>query len=227
MSWPNHPFRMFIIGKTGSGKTTLAVNVLIKKWLKQFMYKDAFGNIRYNVFIMCPTYQNQVKMGPSRPYYFLWNYIDPKNVYLHASPANLSKILKAVEECNKRHERCLVWMDDITGTGILYKRASSSSALSQFLTTMSHMNASVVVMWHVLSAASRVIRESAGHVVLFQPTSTTEADHMAKEFSGPVPHKQFVDILFENTRAKGSYVHVNLNAGEFFVKNSANKIIVS
>jgi hypothetical protein len=216
---------MFVVGKTGSGKTSLMADVLLKKWLKQFLYKDAFGRARYNIFILCPTYTNQVLLGPSRPYYKLWNYVDPQNVFQHASPQSLKAILDKTAACTKAGERCLIWLDDITGTGLLYRRASSVSPLSQFLTTMSHMNVSVVIMWHVLSAASRIIRESAGHVVLFQPTSTTEADNMAKEFSGPVKKVDFVKALIENTREKGGFLHVNLTAGEFFVKNAKNKTL--
>lgn len=224
--WPNHPFRMYLLGKTGTGKTTLAVKLLLEHWLRQFLYFDVITRKpRYNIFILCPTFQDQVLAGPTKAYYRLWEFISPENVYLSADAESLQMILQKVKHAQQCKENSLVWIDDVTGTGILSGKAGTNSPLGQFVTTLSHMNCSLVLMWHILSAASRTIRESVGHVVIFQPTSTVEARQLHNEFGGPLNSQQFVDMIFENTDNRGQYLHVSAVPGEYKIWNHKGKVI--
>lgn len=127
------PRRHYYIGRSGTGKSTKAV-LDILEMLPQYMHYQADGTPRYNIVVMCPTLPQQVKMGEERPYFYLWPFLHPSNVFIQATDTSLKGIIQRVKKNQEREERTLVVIDDISGTGLLGKKSNSDNYFNQFIT---------------------------------------------------------------------------------------------
>lgn len=168
----SHPSRTLVLGKSQSGKTTLAVN-LIKKLQTEVD----------ETWVCSPTFDKQDT----------W-----KNVHADMVFTDLSIGLKELDEYienDNANSRILFVMDDVSFEGSL--NAGAKGLLAKFAYNARWMNLTFVVICHKMSAVSNAVKENAEHLILFNTQTSSEISKMANTFDITGKPKDFL-YLFQS-----------------------------
>lgn len=193
---PAHPFRSYIVGASGSGKTNLLLNLLTR----ENMYKDFFDEI----VVISPT---ALHMDPS---YKALN-ISSKNFFpcKEGVLERLMQIQKAsIEDEGKGNEpKVLVIFDDF----ICFKKFAHSDILLQFAVMSRHWNFSLMLLSQAYHRVIKSIRLQMTNVMYFKG-SNKEVEVLADDFGAPgMSKKEFIAKIKEATDEQFSFFFVDLN----------------
>lgn len=193
---PTHPFRMYIVGASGSGKTNLLLNILTR----EEMYADYFDSI----LILSPT-----ALHLDKSYQVLG--LD-ENHFLDCSVDSLERIRdiqssyveeKGIEETPKT----LVILDDI----ISFTKFCNSDILRQFSVMSRHWNISMVVLSQAYHRIPKTIRLQMSAVIFFKG-SNKEVDVLIEDLApAGYTKRQFKRKIHYATDQKFSFLFVDLN----------------
>jgi len=177
----HHPARILILGRSLSGKTTLAVKLV--QWL--------LGEV--DCIIICsPTFEAQTTWEPISP--FVDKLFDETNggaeaathyVYIQAKKSQFSK-------------RILLIFDDVSWDPKM--NTGSMGPLARLAFNAMHMNISLICVSHRTATITNSVRESADFLFLFNAQSDNEITDLSKTFTIPGTKKEFVSLF--NTHVK-------------------------
>ncbi len=194
---PTHPFRMYIVGASGSGKTNFLLNLLSR----ECYYKDYFDSILVispTALQLDETYKS-LKL-PDR------NYYEPDTEVLQA----LMDIMEErIEEAGGKHNapKVLLILDDI----VSYKKFCNSSLLLKFAVMSRHWNISMVILSQAYHRIPKSVRLQMSSIVYFKG-SNRELDVLADDFGAPgYTHKQFKQKIADATNERYSFVFIDTN----------------
>lgn len=157
------------MGKSQSGKTTLAVEV-IKKLLPSIK----------TVFIISPTYDLQPTWDPIR------KELSQKNLQKYTSGERYVRsyfeIRKKAAKLRKEElEPSLLIIDDVSAERSLNERGKGD--LSWLVFNSVWINMSIVCIVHKFSSVTAAMRENPEHVMVFTLLNTTEIDAFAEQIN--------------------------------------------
>ena len=166
-----HPSRTLVMGKSQSGKTTLAVKIA----------KHLLPSIDM-LFICSATYGLQ----PT------WKDLDKSVTHAFSSLDTCLEKLFEVMNYEDHKKRILLIIDDVSHEKKLNE--GSKGTLSSIAYNAVWYNMSVICVCHKLSNISPAFRENVEHLIIFQMIDCDELDKIAKSFSITGNKKDFIYI---------------------------------
>ena len=166
-----HPCRTLIIGRSQSGKTTLAAELFT--WMSTQVD---------SVFLISPTWKKQ----PT------WKSIEK---YITHGYANAQQGLRAVKQDieGKPTLRRLLIIDDCSYESIL--NTGNKGLISELLYNAIWYNLSVLIICHKVNNVSSSVRENLEHLILFSTVNNLELDSLMKNFSLSSNKKDFREVF--------------------------------
>lgn len=192
---PTHPFRMYFVGASGSGKTNLLLNLLTR----DEMYKGYFGSKR--TVVMSPTARN---LDASYQALEL-----PEANYFPCSPDILDRFFEIAKKAkeNKQSEPALIILDDI----ISNKKFCNSKALKKLLVMGRHYNLSCMILSQAYHRIPKTLRLNFSCIIYFKG-SNKEQEVLCEDFAPPgYSKKRFIAKIDYATAEPYSFLFIDLN----------------
>jgi len=193
---PRHPSRVIFNGKSGSGKTNLLINLMIKP----DMYKSYFDE----VYLISPT----ANKGDDLPKFLE---LDEKHIFTDLDPEIVERILsdqmqKVEEKGIAKSPKVCVILDDIQSSPSFMR----SNPFTQLFIAGRHYNLSVFVCCQQWNRLPRVCRLQASNIFFF-PSSLSEVEVLCNEFCPPNMSKsQFKQMIKYATNEAYQFLHINM-----------------
>jgi hypothetical protein len=190
---PEHPFRMYIIGSSGSGKTNFMLNLLKKKT----MYAGYF----HSVLVLSPTARSL-----DRTYQTL----DLPDSSYYPCDEHVLETIRDIQE-ERKHDgidsRVLVILDDV----VSFKSFCSSDILLQFAVMSRHWNISMMILSQAYHRIPKAIRLQMTSIVYFKG-SNRELETLAEDFGAPgMSKREFTRVIQQATDVRYSFFFVDLH----------------
>jgi hypothetical protein len=203
--FPGFPSVTLFVGRPGSGKTNVLMNLLLGKnfW---FGFFD-------KIYLCGPTIENDK----------LYQNIDvPKDQIVTNQEEFLPKLEEWIEQQTQEVKRdpakapkCLFVFEDITS---FYDTLQRTPAFTRCFNQIRHLKSSAVAMVHKLKAFNRTARMCAGHILAW-PVNQTEVVQLYDDY-GPVSmdKKQFSKMFDyateEDVDSKKPFLYINMTVPE-------------
>lgn len=194
---PKHPFRSYLIGASGSGKTNMLLNLLTREGF----YKNYFDKI----FVISPT---ACKLDES--YQSLerdTKYQEGKDLlYFPCKKEVLQQILD-IQEDTKKKDKVLVILDDI----VSYGKFCRSNQLLQFAVMSRHFNVSMFILSQAFYLIPKPVRLNMSWIIYFKG-SNKELTTIVEEYCpGGMDDKEFRRRVSKATEEPYSFLFIDLN----------------
>lgn len=192
---PTHPFRMYLVGASGSGKTNLILNLLTR----DAMYKGYFGPKR--TIVISPTARN---LDASYMALEL-----PEKNYFPCSEEVLDRVFDLAKDAKNKDksEPCLIILDDI----ISNKKFCNSKSLKKLMVMGRHYNLSCMVLSQAYHRIPKTLRLNFSCIIYFKG-SNKEIDTIVDDFCpAGYTKKQFIKKINQATADKYSFLFIDLN----------------
>jgi len=195
---PTRPFNWAIIGAKGKGKTTVALNVLMKKESPLYRFFDL-------IFVISPTAKNDPKMLP------LVEDVGGSQYYEALTNDVLLDIMKQCEEyCEKnkkkkKEPRFCVLYDDI----IHQIKSKNANLVTKFATQNRHMKITNIYLLQKYKSFVPMIRSNLDCVTLFHNENEMEIESFCQELGNADKIRALYDFA---TAEPYSFLHINAYA---------------
>lgn len=213
---PRHPFRMYIVGSSGSGKSNLVLNLLTRPTF----YKDYFENI----VVISPTALNidtsyEVMQLPEE------NFFQPEEEVLERIKVLQEERIDKAGGDKRKVPKMLIIFDDI----VSHKSFCNSPIFLQFAVMSRHWNISLMILSQAYHRIPKSVRLQMSSVVYFKG-SNKELDVLADDFSAPgISMKKFKTIISKSTNKRFDFffvdIHRPFNRGRY-KQNFTNEILI-
>lgn len=171
-----------VVGKKGSGKSYLAVQLLLTAWCKVYD----------RIIIISPTFAAQFKS--------LWYKIHPDGltIYNDLTESLLHLILKDV---SAGKDNVLLILDDL---GEEFKRIDPRT-VNLLIANSRHYKLSMLCLFQKLTQAPTIMRCNADCIIAFSSCSYIEVEALWKLVS-KLPRKEFHALFARSTEGKRAYM---------------------
>ena len=152
-----------VIGKPGSGKTSL-----IMSWLTS---KKVFKKMFHHVLVVMPTSSiNSMKKNPFKDH-------PEEKMYNDLNFDTISTIYQRLEETSENKQNTLLIMDDI---GASLKNNSIKNIMRKIIYNRRHLKVSIIVLLQSYLSLEKEIRKLFNNVIMFKP-SKVEFENLFEE----------------------------------------------
>lgn len=217
---PNVRFFGLLVGKTGSSKTTLLVNMLASP---EFPYDKIFKGENIYIFSGSLTSDEKLKKlieYKSCPESNLYNTYD--NQALHDLYDELEEKYMERKQENEAVEYPLVILDDLS---FVMGRGKKFDALTRFAQNSRKLGISVLVTTQHYSQISLPVRNNISFAALYN-TSNRNLDQIESEHNYLDTRKQFYEMWHSNVKTKRDFLLVNYdNLGKQIYLNKDFELI--
>ncbi len=194
---PKHPFRCYIVGASGSGKTNLLLNLLTRDGY----YKDYFDRL----FVISPT-----ALGLDKSYIELerkTKYENGKDLLYFECKEEVLKHILGVQEDEKKKHKTLVIFDDI----VSYGRFCRSNELLQFSVMGRHYNISMFILSQAFHLIPKSVRLNMSCVIYFRGADI-ETETLCEQYCpAGTSKKNFKSLVEKATVEPYSFLFIDLN----------------
>jgi hypothetical protein len=166
------PLRLGIYGPCGTGKTTLALFIMIQM---QHWYE--------RLIIVCPGFHKQ------QMFRLIDHLVKPTDVYENPKAGTFKAIADDIatvnDYCiknNKEPLRTLVFVDDLAGLHVLH--GGRFGDFAHFAVGCRHMDASLIVISQQPTAVSPAFRDNVNAIICFPTRRSQDIDLLIKEYKG-------------------------------------------
>ena len=191
---PTHPFRMYVVGASGSGKTNFVLNLLSR----DDMYKEYF----HSILVVSPTARHLDATYDALRI--------PERNFFGCDSAVLETIRDIQEErsvSGRETPRVLLLLDDI----VSYKDFCTSDILLQFAVMSRHWNVSMIILSQAYHRIPKAVRLQMSSVVYFKG-SNKELEVLAQDFGAPgLSLKQFISRINYATSKRFNFFFIDLH----------------
>jgi hypothetical protein len=223
---PNLPLRGVILAPSGSGKTVLLANLILK------VYRGCFERI----YIFSPSVNvdqtwEAVKKYQSDVMKVLES--DTEQLYYdHYNTDDLEKIIETQSKVilhmkKQKHSHLfsvLVIVDDFADDPSFSRH---SKLLHSLFTRGRHNSISTIVSTQKFTAVAPIIRVNATFLCVYRLRNTKDLETFLEELSALVPRKELIEIYHLATKEPYSFLYINLVAprlNDTFFINFTQKI---
>ena len=172
--FPNQSFFWLIVGKAGSGKTSLMINALKSK-KENRVYRKVFDKI---LLVMPNNSRKSIKNNPLDD-------LPEDQQFENMGPDVIQKIESIREEFDeedkkkKRSRNQLLILDDITA---YLKDKENIKSLIELATNRRHLKLSIILLVQFLKAVPRPVRFQVTHLSFFKPSNNLDSKIVQEEY---------------------------------------------
>jgi len=192
-----HPFRAYIVGASGSGKTNLMLNLLTRPTF----YLNYFDRI----FVISPT-----ALSLDESYKTLEKETKYKNgedlLFLPCEEEALQCILDVQTE-EKKSAKVLVILDDI----VSFKHFTHSNELLTFFVMGRHYNISIFLLSQAFHLIPKSVRLNMSAVIYFKGADVETESLVEQYCPAGYKKKQFKALVEHATEEPYSFLFIDLN----------------
>jgi len=213
--FPNKSFFKIIVGKPGSGKSSLLVNLITRKKKGNMLpiYRKKFNFI----YLFCPP--SSLKSLSKNPFECL----PDDQIYDDFNEETLDDCIDNLEENSEANETSLVIIDDLASSLKEGNRNFQKDFL-RLVFNRRHLRVSVILLSQRLFCIPKAVRSVATHIILFPPGNKSEKEIIHKEFI-PIPKNSYKKLSNFVWRTKHDTLFHEINSKEFY--RNFNKINLS
>jgi len=165
--FPNQSFFWLIVGKAGSGKTSLMINSLISKGENR-VYRKVFDKI---LLVMPKNSRSSLVDNPLED-------LPEEQLFESMGSHVIDKIKDIREEFGKdKNKKQLLILDDITA----YLKDDPQS-LIELATNRRHLKLSIILLVQFIRAVPRPVRFQVTHCTFFKPSNNLDLEIIQDEF---------------------------------------------
>lgn len=217
---PRPPFRIILIGQTGSGKSNLIKNFLFTKGF----YKDYFDQI----YLWCGSLDDceEYELLMENTKYMEWN--EKKNEYYKSKKGeledkmsishgvdedDLEELFDKLETDEEAEDDRILWVFDDMVVSKLLQSKGRMNVLDNAFVRGRHIGAglSVILSTQKYRALNQNMRISnSSHLVLYHGLSKMDMDIIAMEASGILDKEQFLKLFKDNVKNKYQFLIIQL-----------------
>jgi hypothetical protein len=188
-----HPGRDMFTGKTKSGKTTLAVEITLKK----------FVPVVDRIIFLCPT-------GSQEAFAPLWPYINRKRDVFDPNDEGVIKTIsrqldsqkKVASEMNLPHINTLIFIDDMAGKKILHGNRHSDFA--DLSLRCNHSHTSIILLTQQPKGITPTFRESLDGLICFPSLKRADREWLFDEYNCMIKKKTFIKLVKQAWKGAGN-----------------------
>lgn len=173
--------RTLIMGRSGTGKTTLAISII----------KNYFVSHVNRFFVICPTFMKQTKFSA------LYPFVRVEDVYIERPEDEIFwDVRRKIDEdlTNNPNSRFLLFIDDVAADTSTNK--GRKGAFASLAVEAPHDRLSIVAIFQQATTCSASFRNNTDNVIVFSPADQYAVDIFQKEFN---------PYLFDKSLAKRFY----------------------
>tara|TARA_R110000787_G_scaffold270469_1_gene377411 strand:- start:4202 stop:4963 length:762 start_codon:yes stop_codon:yes gene_type:complete len=189
-------FFLGLIGKPGSGKTSLLMNLITKR-------NKCFNRKFDKVFLFSPSLATDKDSKFSS--------LPPDQIYDELSVENLEEVLKRVKGSG---DDTLLILDDVIND--ITKSTELQRNLCRVIMNRRHLTTDgengtmgIIMTTQVAIKIPAPIRKCLTHLVLFNTSNKKELQTIFDEFVS-IPKKKFIEVLKYCWRSKHDFIYLNL-----------------
>lgn len=212
--FPNASFFLTIIGKPGSGKTNLLVNMLTNKNIYKRVFdkvllvmpKNSIKSLKNNIFEDLPESQQFNELTPD----------------VFETIKQFREEFDEVDEDAKKKPRSknmLLILDDVTAQ---LKEKENQKLLIELSTNRRHLKLSIILISQYLRAIPRCVRSQTTNLVYFKPANELDNNIVRDEYIN-LPKETFNNLMRFVFQNQHDFLFIDKN-NECYFKN-LNKII--
>jgi Cdc6-like AAA superfamily ATPase len=212
--FPNASFFLTIIGKPGSGKTNLLVNMLTNKNIYKRVFdkvllvmpKNSIKSLKNNIFEDLPEAQQFNELSPD----------------VFDTIKQFREEFDEVDEDAKKKPRSknmLLILDDITAQ---LKEKENQKLLIELSTNRRHLKLSIILISQYLRAIPRCVRSQTTNLVYFKPANELDNNIVRDEYIN-LPKETFNNLMRFVFQNQHDFLFIDKNNESYF--KNLNKII--
>jgi hypothetical protein len=188
---PDPPFRFIVVSRSQSGKTTLMIKFLLKRWLLEF----------YEIILFCPTFREDKKWrhfdaAKNAGKMIVIRCLKEEEVLHHWTRIRKSQINEFARNKNNpnfKQRHYLFYFDDCGGEEG-FKVDKPSGVLNQLFSKGNHAGISIICVLQKLTQASTTMRLNAEAMLCFFVMDDEELKQIYRQF-GTGSFKEFKQFL--------------------------------
>ncbi len=172
---PKPTFRILFNGPSGSGKSMLAKNLIVKEYSK----------IMDNIFMFCPTIDTDMTLkdmvdedDPDN------SPLNPAHVVRSRDPNEISQIIDSAWEAIEARVKAKPFYKSLFIFDDLSIELTSNRSIMNLFTKGRKINASIFLMSNKYRSFNPTIRNNLTHLFLFRPANNMERDSIVEDIRG-------------------------------------------
>lgn len=195
---PEHPFRMYVVGASGSGKSNLVLNLLSRR--------DLYCGYFDNIIVISPTALNVdtsyevLNLDPE-------NFFQPTIEVLEQLKQLQEKRIEEAKGVKNNVKKMLIIFDDI----VSHKKFCNSPIFLQYAVMSRHWNISLMILSQAYHRIPKSVRLQMSSLIFFKG-SNKELDALTDDFVAPgMSHKTFKNIVSNTTNKRFNFFYVDIH----------------
>ena len=201
--FPKSHFNLLVVGRPGSGKSSLAVNLIAGKKRGSKVYRKMF----YNIYIICP--EGSMKSLKKNPF----KELDSDCIYHEFSYENLLDIYNKISDNAEEEENSLLYLDDLAA-----ELKNGGRALENIFKKLAynrrHLRLSIINCIQRLTALPKAIRAGVSDLIFFN-LSKNENKILYDEMLD-IPLNRYITLCNHSFKTKHDNIYVKLDSLEFY-----------
>lgn len=183
-----HPFRLLLLGRSRSGKTTLLINLLINRKLYYRQFEE--------IYVFSPTFWLDGKWRNVE--------IDKSRVFTELKLEILAAIISRIKK--DPHKKRLLVLDDC-GAEDDIRKSGHKNEIDKMAFLAFHLNCSIIYCAQNKTSLSTPTRHNADGIVVFEPDNQEQLKEIYKEF-GVGTIKEFNQLVDHATREPFDFLFI-------------------
>lgn len=181
-----HPTRIFVVGRSQMGKTTLAVRVIQERFATMDRY-----------IAICPSF-HQAIFDPIRAWF------KKEDIYETLKPKTFGKIFEDIKRFNRyarergqREPRTFILIDDMAGSNAIH--GAGKGDFAQFANQVTHWGCSEMVISQDPKRVDPSFRKNCENFIIFPSEAKYDMQWLEESFNSRVlnNHHDFSDIVYQ------------------------------
>lgn len=210
------PFRLLVAGKSGSGKSNMVMNLILRHLDYDFIYiyakhlddkmyvklKEHFDKINqrvakkfklpdYTCYLMSDDYDSMVTLSPKR----------------ESLRANSDEFAVTNNELDKSKKNLIV-IDD-------FMMEKNKTNIQDLMVSSRHKNASIIYITQSYHKTDKIVRENCNYLALFRVASKKEIIELAKSVATDMEYKDFYELFTKITNKKYGFMIIDTTENDF------------
>ena len=184
---PDHPYRILIIGGSGSGKTNTLLNLINEQENidKIYLYAKDLSEPKYEYLI-----KNRKNVGIK--------HLNDSNAFIECSNT-MDEVYENIDDYNlSRKRKNLIVFDDMIADIMTNKRFQS--IIKELFITCKKLNISLVFITESYFSVPKDVRLNSTHYLIMKINNRKELQNIAINNSADIDYKDFIKMYRECTK---------------------------